>query len=111
MLKEARLAMAIESRYYDSEIADLLDAGAQDLSIAGVQLPGTVDFTVTEEGVQDNSTLTDRLAMRAIITYARMHFRDPDNAERLRESYETQKSQLMHAGEYTNYGGEEDGKS
>lgn len=111
MLKEAKLAMAIETSYYDGEIADLLYAGARDLSIAGVRLPGTVDFTITNAGIQDTSTLTDRLIMRAIITYARMHFRDPDNAERLRTSYETQKSQLMHASEYTDYGGDDDGES
>ena len=103
MLSEAKLAMAITTSAYDGEIADLLDAGAHDLQIAGIVLPGTVSFAMTESGVQDSSTLTDRLVMRAIITYARMHFRNPDDYDRLRESYETQKVQLMHASDYTAY--------
>lgn len=111
MLSEAKLAMAITTDAYDGEIADLLDAGARDLKIAGVVLPGTVAFTVTESGVQDDSTLTDRLVMRAIITYARMNFRSPDDYERLKAAYDTQKVQLMHADDYTDYGGDDDGQS
>jgi hypothetical protein len=106
MLKEAKLAMAITTNAYDGEIADLLDAGAHDLSIAGIVLPGTVSFTVADSNIViDESSLQDRLVMRAIITYARMHFRNPDDYDRLRESYETQKAQLMHASDYTNYDG------
>jgi hypothetical protein len=41
--------------------------------------------------------------MRAIITYARMHFGSPDDFERLKDAYNTQKVQLMHAGAYTDY--------
>ena len=104
MLKEAKLAMAITTSAYDGEIADLLDAGAHDLTIAGVVLPGTVSFVVTQSGIQDVSTLTDRLVMRAIITYARMNFRNPDDYDRLLESYNTQKVQLMYAAAYTDYG-------
>lgn len=105
MLKEAKLAMAITTSAYDGELADLLAAGARDLEIAGVVLPGTVDFTVTESGIQDDSTLEDRLVMRAIITYARMGFRNPDDYDRLKDSYHTQKVQLMHASAYTDYDG------
>lgn len=108
MLNEAKLAMAITTNAYDGEIADLLDAGARDLTIAGVVLPGTVSFAMTESGMQDNSTLTDRLVMRAIITYARMHFRNPDDYDRLKESYAMQKVQLMHASDYTDYGEDDD---
>ena len=103
MLKEAKLAMRISADAYDGEIAGLLDAGARDLQIAGVVLPGTVDFAMTETGVQDNSTLTDALCMRAIITYVRMHFGSPEDFDRLKDAYNTQKVQLMHAGAYTDY--------
>lgn len=104
MLNEAKLAMRISTDAYDGEIAGLLDAGARDLEIAGVVLPGTVSFEMTNEGIQDNSTLTDALCQRAIITYARIHFGSPDDYERLREAYSVQKVQLMHAGDYTDYG-------
>lgn len=104
MLKEAKLAMRIVTDAYDGEIVGLLEAGARDLEIAGVVLPGTVSFAETENGVQDNSTLTDNLCRRAVITYARMHFGSPDDFERLQGAYEIQKVQLMHAGQYTRYG-------
>ena len=111
MLKECRLAMRISAEAYDGELCSLMDAGAKDLTAAGVVLPGTVSFelvsqTVGQETVtywQDNSTLKDALCMRAIFTYARMHFGSPDDFDRLKESYNTQKVQLMHAQDYTDY--------
>ena len=111
MLKEAKLAMGITTSAYDGELAGLLDAAAHDLTIAGITLPGTVSFTMTTSGIEDTSTLTDALCQRAMITYARMLFRSPDDYERLRESYNVQKVQLMHATGYTDYGEpeEEDG--
>ena len=47
--------------------------------------------------------MTDPLTQRAIITYAAMRFGNPPNYEQLREAYETQKVQLMHATGYTDY--------
>lgn len=109
MLKEAKKALRVTASYYDSEIAHLLMSGANDLTIAGVTLPGTVSFTIgTNDAVTDTSTLTDHLAMRAIITYAAMRFGNPPNYDRLAEAYETQKVQLMHAAGYTDYGEDED---
>lgn len=110
MLKEAKKALRVTNAYYDSEIASLLMAGANDLEIAGVVLPGTVTFTVaSNDTVTDLSTLTDELAMRAVITYAQMRFGNPPNYQQLADSYDLQKVQLMHAAAYTNYGEEEDG--
>ena len=112
MLNECRKAMRITTEAYDGELCSLMDAGARDLRIAGVKLPGTVSFqlvtstvgTVTTSYYQDDSTLTDALVMRAIFTYARMLFGSPDDFERLKESYGVQKVQLMHATGYTDYG-------
>ena len=111
MLKEAKKALRVTIDHFDSEIASLLMAGANDLEIAGVKLPGTVSFTIgTNDAVTDVSTLTDALAMRAVITYAAMRFGNPPNYDKLRDAYETQKVQLMHADAYTEYdgGGAED---
>ena len=84
MLNEAKKALRVTAAAYDSEIASLLMAGAGDLEIAGVRLPGRVAFTVATSGtVTDASTLKDPLA----------------------EAYETQKVQLMHADGYTEYRG------
>ena len=109
MLKEAKKALRVTTDWYDTEIADLLRAGAKDLEMAGVCLPGSVMFTVgTNEAVTDRSTLKDPLAMRAIITYAAMRFGNPPNYDKLLDAYETQKVQLMHADSYTAYDGDGD---
>lgn len=105
MLNEAKKALRVTATAYDSEIAALLKAGARDLEIAGVALPGRVAFTVATTGaVTDVSTLKDPLVQRAIFTYAAMRFGNPPNYDRLAEAYETQKCQLMHADGYTRYG-------
>ena len=110
MLNEAKKALRVTNAYYDSEIASLLMAGANDLEIAGVKLPGTVTFTIsTGDTVTDMSTLTDALAMRAVITYAQMRFGNPPNYQQLADAYDLQKVQLMHATGYTDYGEEVDG--
>ena len=103
MLKEAKKALRVTATQFDSEIMALLMAGAKDLEIAGVVLPGTVSYTLDGDTVTDTSTLTDQLAMRAIFTYAAMMFGNPPNYDRLKEAYDTQKVQLMHADGYTDY--------
>lgn len=105
MLSECKLALRVTAAAYEPELCSLMDAAAKDLEIAGVVLPGTVSFAQTEQGMQDNSTLTDALCMRAIFTYVRAHFGSPDDYERLVEAYSTQKTQLMHANSYTDYDG------
>jgi len=109
MLSECKKALRITATAYDGELCSLMDAGAMDLAIAGIELPGTVDFQMTNQGIVDASTLTDALCMRAIFTYVRMHFGSPDDYDRLKEAYQTQKVQLMHATGYTDYGEEDDG--
>lgn len=116
MLKEAKTALRVSTEAYDAEIADLLKAGARDLETAGVIIPGTVDITVTEtedpetgETVitsTDSSTLEDPLVKRALITYVRKNFGSPADYDRVSESYEMQKTQLMHADGYTEWGGD-----
>ena len=105
MLSECKLALRVTAAAYEPELCSLMGAAAEDLEIAGVVLPGTVSFAQTEQGMQDNSTLTDALCMRAIFTYVRAHFGSPDDYERLVEAYSTQKTQLMHATDYTDYDG------
>ena len=103
MLTEAKKALRVTVDAYDTEIARLLEAGAKDLETAGVILPGTVVFSEEGGAVTDASTLADPLAMQAVITYAAMMFGNPPNFERLRDSYDLQKTQLMHAAAYTSY--------
>ena len=111
MLKECRDALRLTTTAYDGELCLLMDAGARDLTLAGVTLPGTVSFAATQSGMSDSSTLTDALVMRAIFTYVRANFGSPDDADRMRESYDIQKVQLMHANSYTDYGETDGGDS
>ena len=117
MLNECKLALRISTDAYDGELCSLMEAAVRDLEIAGVVIPGTVAFQYvnilrTRSGEDDDpqpywsdeSVMYDKLIMRAIFTYVRMHFGSPNDYERLKESYNIQKSQLMHATGYTNFG-------
>ena len=108
MLTECKKALRITATEYDGELCDLMDAAAKDLTIAGVVLPGTVSFVVTQSGIQDTSTLTDNLCKRAIFSYVDwLFFKNAPNTDQKREIYNIQKAQLMHATGYTNWGGDE----
>ena len=107
MLSECRKALRIVSTEYDGELCDLMDAAAHDLTIAGVVLPGTVSFEVSQSGITDTSTLEDSLCKRAIFSYVDwLFFRNANNADQKKEIYNIQKTQLMHASDYTDYGDE-----
>ncbi len=108
MLKECKKALRITTDAYNGELCSLMMAAAKDLEIAGVIIPGTVSFSATtttagDDEYTDNSSLEDELVVRAILTYTRMHFGSPPDYERLKESYNAQKVQLMHASDYTDY--------
>jgi hypothetical protein len=105
MLKECKLALRVTAAQYEPELCRLMEAGAKDLEIAGVVLPGTVAFVETNNGMRDDSDLTDALVMQAIFTYCRAHFGSPADYDRIEAAYQTQKVQLMHAGSYTDYEG------
>lgn len=87
MLEKVKLALRITTDAFDSEINDLIDAAAMDLGIAGVT----------------NTDQTDPLVIRAITTYCRVHFGQPDDFDRLKASYDEQKAQLMTATGYTEW--------
>ena len=104
MLNEVKLALRVKTSIYDGEIARLILAAVGDLGIVDVQAAGvslSIAATTTGEVVTDNSTITDQLLIRAIITYVRMHFGSPDDYDKLERSYNEQKAQLITA---TGYG-------
>ena len=80
MLGKVKLALRITTDAFDSEITDLINAACADLGVVGVDV---------------ESTTTDPLLTRAIITYCRLHFGSPDDYDRLRDSYAEQKAQLI----------------
>ena len=87
LLDKAKMALRISTDAFDDELSDLIDAAQLDLGIAGVTLPSALD------------TLCDR----AIITYCKVHFGEPDEYDRLKVSYDEQKAQLSMATGYTTW--------
>lgn len=87
MLEKVKLALRIKNTAFDEEILDLILAALADLGIAGVIAPEN-----------------DPLITRAVITYCKLNFGEPDNPERLQASYNEQKAQMQTATGYTNWG-------
>lgn len=89
MLEKVKLALRITTTAFDSELNDLIDAAKVDLGIAGVVVPVTTE------------TPLDVIIQKAIITYCKLNFGEPDEYERLKRSYDEQKAQLSMATGYT----------
>lgn len=77
MLNKVKLALRISTSAFDSEITDLIASAKADLGLVGID--------VDED---------EPLIARAIITYCRVNFGEPDDYERLKRSYDEQKAQL-----------------
>nr|DAE76274.1 MAG TPA: head to tail adaptor [Caudoviricetes sp.] len=87
MLEKVKLALRITTTAFDGEIEDLISAALADLGIAGV---------ITEE--QDDPLIT-----RAVITFCKANFGEPDEYDRLKAAYDEQKAQLQMATGYTDW--------
>ena len=85
MLELVKLALRITTDAFDTELNLLIAAAQTDLGIAGVTLPAELD----------------PICQRAIITYCKMNFGEPDEYDRLKASYDEQKAQLSMATGYT----------
>ena len=88
MLEKVKTALRITTTVYDDELTDLIASAQLDLGVAGVVLQETIDALVT----------------RAIITYCKVHFGLPEDADRLKASYDEQKAQLVTCTGYTDWG-------
>lgn len=100
MLAETKLALGKVKSDYDLELVGLIEAAVADLGIVDVHATG-ISFVINGSTVTDTSTITDPLLIRAIITYVRLHFKSPDDYDKLERSYREQKAQLISA---TGYG-------
>ncbi len=94
LLAKAKLTLRITTNAFDSEIEDILKSGWLDLETRGITIP--VDTQTNE---------VSPLVVRAIMTYVRYHFGEPDNPDMYRKSYIEQRGQLMITSGYTNWGG------
>lgn len=88
MLDKVKLALRVTTTAFDSEINDLISAALADLGLAGVT----------------NQEQTDPLIIRAVTTYCRVNFGQPDDYDRLKAAYDEQKAQLQMATGYTDWG-------
>lgn len=89
MLELVKLALRISTDAFDTELNMLIAAAQTDLGIAGVTLPAELD----------------PICQRAVITYCKMNFGEPDEYDRLKASYDEQKAQLSMATGYTEWTG------
>lgn len=94
LLDNVKVACRVSSHAYDDELTDLIASGLADLGLTDIKASVLVD--------ED----TDPLIRKAVITYCRMNFGYQDEAayERLKASYDEQKSQLLMASAYTDWG-------
>lgn len=89
MREQVKLALRITTDAFDSEIDDLIEAAIGDLKMAGV--------------AADEHRYAP-VVRRAVTTYCKAHFGQPDNYEQLKAAYDEQKAQLMVATGYTDWG-------
>lgn len=87
MLESVKLALRITTDAFDDEIQDLINAALADLGIAGIT----------------NLDEADALIKRAVITFCRVNFGEPDDYGRMKASYDEQKAQLQVATGYTDW--------
>lgn len=87
LLDAVKLALRITTKAFDSELTDLIEAGLIDMSLAGVV----------------NLDTDDALIRRAVITYCRLNFGQPEDYDRLKASYDEQKAQMSTATGYTSW--------
>lgn len=93
LIDEVKTSLRLSTDAYDTnELRPLIDAALLDLGIAGV----------------DTTNDTDPLIKRAVVTYCRMHFGNPENYDRLKMSYDEQKAQMQVSSRYTDWGVDDD---
>ncbi len=88
MLALVKMALRIKTDAFDDELNMLIEAALADLGIAGV---------TADENRETN------IVKQAVCTYCKLHFGVPDDADRLKASYDEQKAQLSMATGYTDW--------
>ena len=94
LLDDVKVACRVTSTAYDTELTDLINAGLADLGITDIDnnLLGTT-------GIMP-------LVKRAVLTYCKMNFGTIEDSvyDRLKASYDEQKSQMLMSSSYTDWG-------
>ena len=103
MFAEVKDTLPISGDDYDGWIIREIKAAALDLTTsAEIELPGTIDITISSQGViTDNSTLKDELIIATIATWCNMRIGNPPNYDSLLAAYNSLKGQLRLSSTYT----------
>lgn len=88
-IAKVKLSLRITGNAFDTELSDLIEAALKDLEISGAD--------------GSNVVLSEPIVLRAVTTYCKMHFGEPDEYDRLKKSYDEQKAQLSTATGYTTW--------
>lgn len=86
-INAVKVSLRVVTDAFDDEIGTLIDSALLDMGIAGVT----------------NDDITNALIFRAVVTYCRLHFGQPDDFDRLKASYDEQKAQLSMATGFTTW--------
>lgn len=96
LLDKVKVACRVTSAVYDDELQDLIAAAFADLGV-----PDITPEVLTE-------TNTPPLIRRAVITYCKLNFGfaqlEEHQYNRLKESYDEQKAQMLMNSNYTDWG-------
>lgn len=96
LLQDVKTACRVTTVTYNDELTDLILAALADLGITDID-----EAKLTTDN-------TDPLIKRAVLTYCKMNFGyatlTNDQYDRLKSSYDEQKSQLLMSSKYTNWG-------
>jgi hypothetical protein len=93
LLDKVKTACRVTSAVYNDELLDLIAAALADMGITDIKPEVLTDIN------------PDPLILRAIVTYCRMNFGYVDELayERLKASYDEQKSQLLMSSTYSTF--------
>ena len=91
LLEDAKLRLRLHINAFDNEIKDLIKAAVSDL--------------LRHNAIQEAQLVEniDPLIKRAIMTYVRAFFGNPEDPERLKADYDDQKAMLMMTTGYTDW--------
>lgn len=87
IMEAVKMALRVMTDAFNDELDELILAALADMGIAGVTSQDTADPIIR----------------RAVVTYCRLHFGEPDEYDRLKAAYDEQKAQLSMATGYTSW--------
>lgn len=94
LLDDVKMACRVTTDTFNTELTDLIEAGLADIGITDVK----ASLLVNAESIEP-------LIKRALLTYCRMNFGEVEDGkyDRLKASYDEQKSQLLMSSKYNTW--------